>query len=197
MQRTSFSDYPDPTYTGSKEAYRSIVRRVSSALPLPLTNTPEEIARRNRGAIAEMASLCPTNPAEMSLAALYVVASADSIDCFRASNSVRMVTKDPLRSSSVGGSLARAALGAIRTLRVLQADRRKRQADQKGSDTDVQNSVQTFPDSGGKQRPIVSTLVRAILRRLRGRVWGVLHGYDCRNPPPSLGQQGEHQLDRA
>ena len=61
----------------------------------------------------------------------------------------------------------------------------------------VQNSVQTFPDSGGKQRPIVSTLVRAILRRLRGRVWGVLHGYDCRNPPPSLGQQGEHQLDRA
>ena len=67
----------------------------------------------------------------------------------------------------------------------------------KGARGLLQNSVQTFPDSGGKQRPIVSTLVRAILRRLRGRVWGVLHGYDCRNPPPSLGQQGEHQLDRA
>jgi hypothetical protein len=61
----------------------------------------------------------------------------------------------------------------------------------------VQNSVQIFPDSGGKQRPIVSTLVRAIIRRFRWRVWGVVYGYDCRNPAPPFGQQGEHQLDRA
>src|SRR5208283_4754727 len=51
----------------------------------------------------------------------------------------------------------------------------------------VLNSVQNFPDSGGKQRPIVSTLVRAIIRRFRWRIWGVVHGYDCRNPAPSFG----------
>jgi hypothetical protein len=36
--------------------------------------------------------------------------------------------------------------------------------------------VQKFPDSGIKQRPIVSTLVHAIIRRLRWGVWGVAHG---------------------
>ena len=64
-------------------------------------------------------------------------------------------------------------------------------------DNKLQNSVQNFPDSGGKQRPIVSTLVHAIIRRFRRRIWGVVHGYDCRDPAPSFGQQGEHQFDRA
>jgi hypothetical protein len=31
-------------------------------------------------------------------------------------------------------------------------------------------------DFGGKQRSIVSTLVRAIVRRFRWRVWGVVYG---------------------
>ena len=57
--------------------------------------------------------------------------------------------------------------------------------------------LQNFPDSGGKQRPIVSTLVHAIIRRFCRRIWGVVHGYDCRDPAPSSGQQGEHQFDRA
>ena len=61
----------------------------------------------------------------------------------------------------------------------------------------VENSVQKFPDSRGKQRPIVSTLVHAIIRRFRWRVWGAVHGYDCRDPAPSFGQQGEHQFDCA
>jgi hypothetical protein len=61
----------------------------------------------------------------------------------------------------------------------------------------LQNSVQNFPDSGGKQRPIVSTLVHAIIRRLRWRIWGVVYGYDYRNPAPSFDRQGEHQFDRA
>ena len=61
----------------------------------------------------------------------------------------------------------------------------------------LQNSVQNFPDSRGKQRPIVSTLDHAIIRRLRWRIWGVAHGYDCRDPASAFDQQGEHQLDRA
>jgi hypothetical protein len=66
-----------------------------------------------------------------------------------------------------------------------------------GGPPEVSNRVQNFPDSWGKQRPIVSTLVHAIIRRLRWRIWGVAHGYGCRNPASSFGQQGEHQLDRA
>jgi hypothetical protein len=52
-----------------------------------------------------------------------------------------------------------------------------------------QNSVQTFPDSRGKQRPKVSTLVRAMIRRFRWRIWGVVYGHD-RNPSPPFGQPG-------
>src|SRR3954462_15126935 len=50
----------------------------------------------------------------------------------------------------------------------------------------MQNSVQTFPDFGVEQCPIVCTLGRAIIRRFCRRIWGVVHGYDCRDPAPSL-----------
>jgi hypothetical protein len=59
------------------------------------------------------------------------------------------------------------------------------------------NSVQNFPDSGGKQRPIVATPNHAIIRLFGRRIWGVAHGLDCRDPAPSFGEQGEHQFDRA
>jgi hypothetical protein len=32
---------------------------------------------------------------------------------------------------------------------------------------------------------------RSLIRRFGRRIWGVVHGYDCRNPAPSFGQQGE------
>jgi hypothetical protein len=61
----------------------------------------------------------------------------------------------------------------------------------------MENSVQNFPDSGRKQRPIVSTLVHAIIRLFGRSIWGVAHGVDCRDPAPSFGEQGEHQFNRA
>jgi hypothetical protein len=54
-----------------------------------------------------------------------------------------------------------------------------------------------FPDSGGKQRPIVSTLVHAIIRFLAGAS-GVLHMdliVEIRRR--HLVSKGEHQFDRA
>jgi hypothetical protein len=61
----------------------------------------------------------------------------------------------------------------------------------------LENSVQNFPDSGGKQRPIVSTLVHAIIRLFGRSIWGVAHGFDCRDPASSFGEEGEYQFDRA
>ncbi len=63
--------------------------------------------------------------------------------------------------------------------------------------TGMENSVQNFPDSGGKQRPIVSTLVHAIIRLFGRSIWGVAHGFDCRDPASSFGEEGEYQFDRA
>jgi hypothetical protein len=61
----------------------------------------------------------------------------------------------------------------------------------------MQNSVQNFPDSWGKQRPKVSTQDHAIIRPLRWRFWGVGHGPDCQNSISPFRGQGEHQFDRA
>jgi len=60
----------------------------------------------------------------------------------------------------------------------------------------LQNSVQIFPDSRGKQRPKVSTRGYAIIRPLGWRIWGVGHGYDCQSSISPFGGQGEHQFDR-
>ncbi|WP_415640276.1 hypothetical protein, partial [Pseudomonas gessardii] len=40
----------------------------------------------------------------------------------------------------------------------------------------VLNSVQKFPDSRGKQRPIVSTPVCATIRSFGWRIWGDING---------------------
>lgn len=61
----------------------------------------------------------------------------------------------------------------------------------------VENSVQNFPDSGGKQRPIVSTRGHAIIRLFGRSIWGVAYGLNCRDPASSFGEQGEHQFDCA
>jgi hypothetical protein len=47
---------------------------------------------------------------------------------------------------------------------------------------ELQNSVQNFPDSWGKQRQKVSTQDHAIIRPLRWRIWGVGENYRDRRP---------------
>jgi transposase len=61
----------------------------------------------------------------------------------------------------------------------------------------LQNSVQKFPDSRGKQRPKVSTQDHAIIQHLSWMIWGVDLGSDCQNSISPFGGQGEHQRDRA
>ena len=63
--------------------------------------------------------------------------------------------------------------------------------------TTLQNSVQIFPDSLGKQRPKLSTQGHAIIRPLCWRIWSVGHRSDCENSISPFGGQGEHQFDRA
>jgi hypothetical protein len=82
-----------------------------------------------------------------------------------------------------------------RVLRHVQIEIVRRSDTAKGFE--VQNSVQKFPDSWGKQRPKVSTQDHAIIQHLIWRIWGVDHGSDCQNSISPFGGQGEHQRDRA
>ncbi|MDP3191516.1 hypothetical protein [Rhodoferax sp.] len=57
----------------------------------------------------------------------------------------------------------------------------------------VLNSVQNFPDFRGKQRPKVSTLGCATIRRFCRGIWSVINASHSRDPAPSPSQPREHQ----
>ncbi len=57
--------------------------RCAPLLPPPITDTPEDLARRDNAAIAQVASLLPANADEATLAAQYVAAHAQAVDCLR------------------------------------------------------------------------------------------------------------------
>jgi hypothetical protein len=62
------------------DAYYHLVRTLCLALPPPLTDNPDDLARRNHAAIAAVAALVPANAAEAILAALFVAASEQCKD---------------------------------------------------------------------------------------------------------------------
>src|SRR5713226_9217120 len=65
------------------DAYYHLVRTLCLALPPPLTDNPDDLARRNHAAVARVAALVPANAAEADLAALFVAASEQWKDCLR------------------------------------------------------------------------------------------------------------------
>src|SRR5256885_1819873 len=67
------------------DAYYELVRTLRLTLPPPLGEkpAPEDLARRDRAAIARVGALCPASAAEADLAAQFVAASEQSRDCLR------------------------------------------------------------------------------------------------------------------
>src|SRR5439155_1630930 len=54
-----------------------------------VSDTPEDLARRDNAAIAQVACLLPANADEADLAAQYVAANAYAMDCLRLANECR------------------------------------------------------------------------------------------------------------
>ncbi len=77
---------PNPTDLAGKlmaDVYHDLIHKLRRALPSPLTDSPEDLARRDRAAIAKIAALHPANAAEADIAALYVGASEQWKECLR------------------------------------------------------------------------------------------------------------------
>jgi hypothetical protein len=82
-----------------RELYYLVVHALCGALPPPVTDAPEDLARRNHAIIAAVASLRPANTAEVLLAAQCVAAGVQALDCLRlchrfVSGCVRLVQDD-------------------------------------------------------------------------------------------------------
>jgi hypothetical protein len=129
-------DHPEPDLTLQlpRDMYYQLVHTLRTSLPPPIANTQGDLARRDNAAIAQVASLLPANADEANLAAQYVAANAQALDCLRLA---RMYPNDvslALKCTAQAASMMRQARGARSLLLRVQAERQKREADNASHD---------------------------------------------------------------
>src|SRR6185437_8297296 len=119
---------PDPAYLRNREAYHHLVHTLSLSLPPPPDGTPEALALRNTAAIAQVAALCPANAAEATLAAQFVAAHAQAMDCLRLTHTLETPGHLTLKCNAQAALMMRQSQGAMRMLLRTQAARQARDA---------------------------------------------------------------------
>ena len=125
----------DPTYRITRDVYYELVRSLRSTLSLLPTGTPEDIARRDNAAIAQVAAMLPANADEANIAANCVGARLYAMDCFAQARELQAT--DPLwarKCAAQATSSMREANRGRTLLMRLQAAREKREADPKATD---------------------------------------------------------------
>jgi hypothetical protein len=121
-----------------RDVYRVVVYTLRGLLPPPEADTPEAEARRDRAAIARVASMLPANDEEADLAARCVAHAAYAMDCLRLARGYRATDHAYfLKCTAQAASTERKAQSARSLLLRLQAERRKRQADNAAADQDA------------------------------------------------------------
>ncbi len=126
---------PDLTLQLPRDTYYQLVHTLCASLPPPVTDTPEDLARRDNAAIAQVASLLPANADEANLAVQYVATSAQAMVCLRVAR--EYATADHaffLKCSALAVGVMRQARGARSLLLRVQAARQKREADNAATD---------------------------------------------------------------
>ena len=119
---------PDPAYLRNREAYQHLVYTLSTSLPPPPDDSPERLRQRDQAAIAQVAALCPANPAEAALAAQSVAANAQAMECLRLAHHPDSDLVMGLKCSAQAASMMRQSHSGLNALRRLQAAREKRDA---------------------------------------------------------------------
>ena len=100
----------------------------------PPDYSAEDIDRRTRAAIAEVASILPSNAEEATLAAQYVGAKFYALDCLSLAGESRADTSCYLKCMAQAARTSREERGLRLLLQRLQAERRAREADSGATD---------------------------------------------------------------
>src|SRR5690348_7029984 len=100
---------PDLTLQLPRDVYHLVVHTLRGLLPPPETDTPEEEARRDRAAIARVASMLPANAEEADLAARCVGHAAYGMDCLRLARVHRADLTSFLKCTAQAASVERRA----------------------------------------------------------------------------------------
>ncbi len=116
------------------EVYYQLVHSLCLTLPPPLTDSPEDLARRNHSAIARIAALQPANAAEADVAALYVAASEQWKDSLRLAQEADTTSYWAQKCRSQANSMMRQSQSALRLLLRMQEARQKLEKNQEARD---------------------------------------------------------------
>jgi hypothetical protein len=111
-----------------------LVHTLRGMLPPPVTDTPEDLTRRDNAAIAHVACLMPVNADEADLATQYVATNACAMDCLRLAQEHRGDAKLFLRFSARATTMMRQARATRTLLLRVQAERRNLEADSAAAD---------------------------------------------------------------
>jgi len=121
---------PDLSDLRSRGAFQYLRHILASALPPPMDDTPEAREQHTVAAAVQVAALCPATVAEAMLAAQYVAASVHALDCLRLARAHEAIPLLAAKCRAQSLSMMRQSQSALRALQALQADRRKRDANQ-------------------------------------------------------------------
>lgn len=125
---------PDLTCVLPAHLYHHVVHALRAALPPPPADTQADLVRRDHAAIAQVAALLPANGEEVVLAAQFVAANAQALDCLRLARQSPSDTLLGLKCMAQSASMMRQARGARSLLLTVQARRLKREAIETSSD---------------------------------------------------------------
>ena len=120
---------PDLALLLPREAFFEILWMLRGSLPPPLSDDPAELKRRDRAAMATVASLLPVTVAEGRLAAQFASADAWARDCQVLAAERRADTGWARKCMAQSVSLMRESRAALRELRQMQKERRRRETD--------------------------------------------------------------------
>jgi hypothetical protein len=134
MDQSPPSEAPDLTLQLPRDIYYQIVHTLRGALPPPLTDTADDLARRDNAAIGAVACLLPANAEEADLAAQFVAANAQAMECLRLARVHAADTSQVLRCTAQSANMMRQARGARSLLLRVQAARQKREANNVATD---------------------------------------------------------------
>jgi hypothetical protein len=136
--RTPHQPTPEPDITRllPRHMYYQVIHTLRATLA-PVSDTPEDLARRDNAAIAQVAALLPANADEANLAALYVAAGAYAMDCLRLARERAPDHVWVLKCGAQAASTMRQARATRSLLLRVQAERQKREADNAAVDNDA------------------------------------------------------------
>ncbi len=119
----------DLTLQLPRDTYYQIIHTLRGSLPPPITDTPEDLVRRDNATMAQVAALLPVTADEVNLAATYIAANAQAMECLRLARQYHGDPNSILKCTAHSANMMRQARAARTLLLRVQAERRKLEAD--------------------------------------------------------------------